>query len=40
MLYDSILNVLSELIGTAFAERKGNKFAGTDFSAVEARVLS
>ena len=40
MLYDSIPNVLSELIRTAFVARKGNKFAVADFSAIEARVLS
>ena len=40
MLYDSVPNVLSELIRTAFVARKGNKFAVADFSAIEARVLS
>lgn len=40
MLYDSIPNVLSELIRTAFVAREGNKFAVADFSAIEARVLS
>lgn len=40
MLYDSIPNVLSELIRTAFVARDGNKFAVADFSAIEARVLS
>lgn len=40
MLYDSVPNVLSELIRTAFVARDGNKFAVADFSAIEARVLS
>ena len=40
MLYDSVPNILSELIRTAFVARKGNKFAVADFSAIEARVLS
>lgn len=38
MLYDSVPNVLSELIRTAFVAREGNKFAVADFSAIEARV--
>lgn len=40
MLYDSVPNVLSELIRTSFVAREGNKFAVADFSAIEARVLS
>lgn len=40
MLYDSIPNVLSELIRTAFVAPKGCTFAVSDFSAIEARVLS
>ena len=40
MLYDSVPNVLSELIRTAFVAREGNEFAVADFSAIEARVLS
>lgn len=40
MLYDSVPNVLSELIRTAFVARERNKFAVADFSAIEARVLS
>lgn len=40
MLYDSVPNVLSELIRTAFVAGEGNKFCVTDFSAIEARVLS
>ena len=40
MLYDSVPNVLSELIRTAFVARDGNKFCVSDFSAIEARVLS
>ena len=40
MLYDSVPNVLSELIRTAFVAGEGNKFCVADFSAIEARVLS
>ena len=40
MLYDSVPNVLSELIRTAFVAGDGNKFCVADFSAIEARVLS
>jgi DNA polymerase len=40
MLYDSVPNVLSELIRTAFIPASGFKFAVSDFSAIEARVLS
>lgn len=40
MLYDSVPNVLSELIRTAFIPRTGYKFIVSDFSAIEARVLS
>lgn len=40
MLYDSIPNVLSELIRTAFIPRPGRKFIVADFSAIEARVLA
>ncbi|MBO4908483.1 MAG: DNA polymerase [Lachnospiraceae bacterium] len=40
MLYDSVPNVLSELIRTAFVSAEGNKFCVADFSAIEARVLS
>ena len=40
MLYDSVPNVLSELIRTAFVAGEGNKFCVSDFSAIEARVLS
>lgn len=39
-LYDSVLEVLSELIRTAFVPRNGYKFIVSDFSAIEARVLS
>lgn len=40
LLYDSIPDVLSQLIRTAFVPRKGLKFVVADFSAIEARVLS
>ena len=40
MLYDSVPGVLSELIRTAFIPRAGSKFIVSDFSAIEARVLS
>ncbi|MBS5114549.1 MAG: DNA polymerase [Erysipelotrichaceae bacterium] len=40
MLYDDIPDTLSQLIRTAFVPRKGMKFIVSDFSAIEARVLS
>ena len=40
MLYDSVPNVLSELIRTAFIPTPGFKYVVSDFSAIEARVLS
>ena len=40
MLYDSIPDVLSQLIRTAFVPRQGMKFVVSDFSAIEARVIS
>ncbi|WP_302158494.1 DNA polymerase [uncultured Dialister sp.] len=40
LLYDSIPDVLSQLIRTAFVPRKGMKFVVADFSSIEARVLS
>ena len=40
LLYDNIPNVLSELIRTAFIPKPGYKFVVSDFSAIEARVLS
>ncbi len=40
MLYDSVPNVLSELIRTAFIPKENHKFIVADFSAIEARVLS
>lgn len=39
-LYDSVPEVLSELIRTAFVPKEGYKFIVSDFSAIEARVLS
>lgn len=40
LLYDNIPQVLSELIRTAFVPRPGHKYIVSDFSAIEARVLS
>lgn len=40
LLYDSVPNVLSELIRTAFVPRDGMKFIVSDFSAIEARVIA
>ena len=39
-LYDSVLDVLSQLVRTAFVPKDGRKFIVADFSAIEARVLS
>lgn len=40
LLYDSIPNVLSELIRTAFVPKSGCRFIVADFSAIEARVIA
>lgn len=40
MLYDSMPEVLSELIRTAFIPKDGHRFIVADFSAIEARVLA
>lgn len=40
MLYDSVPDVLSQLIRTAFIPSKGHQFYVADFSAVEARVIA
>lgn len=40
MLYDSVPDVLSELIRTAFVPRPGCRFIVADFSAIEARVIA
>jgi len=40
MLYDSVPDVLSELIRTAFVPSPGKKFIVCDFSAIEARVIA
>ena len=40
LLYDDIPSVLSELIRTAFVAKPGYKYIVSDFSAIEARVLS
>ena len=39
-LYDSVPDVLSELIRTAFVPYEGEKFIVSDFSAIEARVIA
>lgn len=40
LLYEDIPDTLSQLIRTAFVPRTGMKFVVSDFSAIEARVLS
>ena len=40
ILYDSVPDVLSQLIRTALIPKAGRKFIVADFSAIEARVLS
>ena len=40
LLYDSVPDVFSQLIRTAFVPRKGMKFVVSDFSAIEARAIS
>ena len=40
VLYDSVPDILSQLIRTAFIPKAGRKFIVADFSAIEARVLS
>lgn len=40
LLYDDILDTLSQLIRTAFVPQDGRKFIVADFSAIEARVLA
>ncbi len=40
MLYDSVPDILSQLIRTAFIPKEGRKFIVADFAAIEARVLS
>ncbi len=40
MLYGDVLDTLSQLIRTAFIPKTGDKFIVSDFSAIEARVLS
>ena len=40
MLYDSVPEVLAVLVRTSFIPRPGYKFIVSDFSAIEARVLS
>ncbi len=40
MLYDDVPDTLSQLIRTAFIPKRGYRFIVSDFSAIEARVLS
>jgi len=40
LLYDSVPEVLSELIRTAFVPKDGHKFIIADFSAIEARAIA
>lgn len=40
ILYNSVPDVLSQLIRTAFIPKEGRKFIVADFAAIEARVLS
>ena len=40
LLYDNVPGVLSELIRTAFVPKPGYKYIVSDFSAIEARILS
>lgn len=40
LLYDSIPEVLSELVRTSFVAKDGFKFIVSDFSAIEARVIA
>ena len=40
IMYDSVPEVLSELIRTAFVPKEGYRFIVSDFAAIEARVLS
>ena len=40
ILYDSVPDMLSELIRTAFVPAEGKKFIVADFSAIEARVIA
>ena len=40
LLFDSVPDVLSQLIRTAFIPSKGNRFIVSDFSAIEARVIA
>jgi len=40
LLYDSVPEVLSQLIRTAFVPKSGHKFIVADFNAIEARVIA
>lgn len=40
VMFDSVPDILSQLIRTAFVARKGSRFIVADFSAIEARVIA
>lgn len=40
MMFDSVPDILSQLIRTAFVAREGSRFIVADFSAIEARVIA
>jgi len=40
MMYDDVADILSQLIRTAFIAKQNHTFAVSDFSAIEARVIS
>ena len=40
MMFDSVPDILSQLIRTAFIAREGSRFIVADFSAIEARVIA
>ena len=40
LLYGDVPDTLSQLVRTAFIPRNGHRFIVSDFSAIEARVLS
>ncbi|OUC52510.1 hypothetical protein B7939_00885 [Eggerthia catenaformis] len=40
IMYDSVPDILSQLVRTAFIPKKGSKFIVADYSAIEARVIA